>query len=68
MKKLELKTLFVSTITLALRRKFLRFIQIEIFIFILPPLRLVQYQNDKRPMSQPEALFDEGFHGNSSSG
>ena len=23
----------------------------------------VQYQNDKRPTSQPEALLDEGFHG-----
>ena len=23
----------------------------------------VRYQNDKRPMSQLEALFDEGFHG-----
>ena len=30
-----------------------------------PPviLNYQQYQNDKKPPSQPEALLDEGFHG-----
>ena len=31
--------------------------------FNWPPPPLVQYQNKKRPMSQPEALLDEVFNG-----
>ena len=32
----------------------------RLFFFNCPP-PLVQYQNDRRPTSQPEALLDEGF-------
>ena len=31
-------------------------------IFLIGP-SFVQYQNDKTPRSQPEALLDVGFHG-----
>ena len=30
--------------------------------FLIAPTPLVQYQNDKRPTSQLEALLDEGLH------
>ena len=32
-------------------------------IFLTAPPRHVHYQNKKRPISQPEAPLDEGFHG-----
>ena len=32
-------------------------------IFFKPPPPHVQYQNKKRPISQPEDLLDERFHG-----